>query len=198
MPFITEEIWQAIYDGRPETKSIALATYPLASAAQINTDAESDIAVLQDLIVSIRNLRAELKVEPARLAVPVEIYSAGDTRNLIERNRSAVELLATVEQINFVDNSLAKLPNVRSTSRFEVRVLYEKKVDVEAERQRLTKELERMEKEIGNAQRQLGNEQFLAKAPAKVVDGLRHRSQELATLIEKARIALSELNGHGL
>ena len=87
---------------------------------------------------------------------------------------------------------------MRSTSRFEVRVIYEKKIDVEAERQRLTKELERMEKEIGNAQRQLGNEQFLSKAPAKVVDGLRSRSQELATLIEKTRIALSELNGHGL
>ncbi|HZU42047.1 MAG TPA: class I tRNA ligase family protein, partial [Terriglobales bacterium] len=198
MPFITEEIWQAIYDGRPETKSIALTPYPLPSAAQINTEAESEMAVLQDLIVSIRNLRAELKVDPPRLAVPVEIHASPDVRKLIEQNRAAVERLATVEKINFVANSLAKLPGVRSTSRFEVRVLYEKKIDVEAERQRLTKELERMEKEIGNAQRQLGNEQFLAKAPAKVVDGLRHRSQELATLIEKTRIALSELNGHGM
>jgi len=198
MPFITEEIWQAIYDGRPEVKSIALAAYPLASAKQINTEAEVEMAVLQDLIVSIRNLRAELKVDPPRLAVPVEIHAAADVRKLIEQNRGAVERLATVEKINFVDNSLAKLPSVRSTSRFEVRVLYEKKIDVEAERQRLTKELERMEKEIGNAQRQLGNEQFLSKAPAKVVDGLRSRSQELATLIEKTRIALSELNGHGL
>ncbi len=198
MPFITEEIWQAIYDGRPEIKSIALTRYPLPSSAQINTEAESEMAVLQDLIVSIRNLRAELKVDPPRLAVPVEIHGDAATRKLIDQNRAAVERLATVEKINFVANSLAKLPGVRSTSRFEVRVLYEKKIDVEAERQRLTKELERMEKEIGNAQRQLGNEQFLAKAPAKVVDGLRQRSQELATLIEKTRIALSELNGHGL
>jgi valyl-tRNA synthetase len=198
MPFITEEIWQAIYDGRPDIKSISLTRYPLASAAQINTGAESDMAVLQDLIVSIRNLRAELKVDPPRLAVPVEIYAPADTRKLIEENRPAVERLATVEGITFVRDSLAKLPNVRSTARFEVRILYEKKIDVEAERQRLSKDLERMEKEIGNAQRQLGNEQFLAKAPAKVVDGLRHRSQELATLIEKTRIALSELNGHGI
>jgi valyl-tRNA synthetase len=196
MPFITEEIWQAIFDGRPEIKSIALTRYPLSSAAQINTGAESDMAVLQDLIVSIRNLRAELKVDPPRLAVPVEIHASSDVRTLIEQNRGAVERLATVDKINFVETSLAKLPGVRSTARFEARVLYEKKIDVEVERQRLTKELERMEKEIGNAQRQLGNQQFLAKAPAKVVDGLRHRSQELATLIEKTRIALSELNGH--
>src|SRR5579864_9376302 len=98
MPFITEEIWQAIYDGRPEIKSIALTRYPLASAAQINTVAESEMAVLQDLIVSIRNLRAELKVDPPRLAVPVEIYAPADVRKLIEQNRGAVERLATVEK----------------------------------------------------------------------------------------------------
>src|SRR5581483_6152924 len=105
MPFITEEIWQAIYDGRPEVKSIALAAYPLASAKQINTEAEVEMAVLQDLIVSIRNLRAELKVDPPRLAVPVEIHAAADVRKLIGQNRGAVERLATVEKINVVNNS---------------------------------------------------------------------------------------------
>jgi valyl-tRNA synthetase len=194
MPFITEEIWQAIYDGRPALKSIALARYPVPSPAQINIAAETEMAVLQDLIVSVRNLRAELKVEQKQ-RVPVEIHADGEIRILIEQNRSALERLANVETATFVDSSLAKLPNVRSTSRFEVRVLYEKKIDVDAERQRLTKELERMEKEFANAQRQLGNEQFLAKAPEKVVDGLRRREQELQVLIKKTSTALSELDG---
>ncbi len=64
MPFITEEIWHAIYDGKPPLKSIALAAYPQADEKQIDLAAETEMAILQDLIVSVRNLRAELKVEP--------------------------------------------------------------------------------------------------------------------------------------
>ncbi len=64
-------------------------------------------------------------------------------------------------------------------------VVYEKKIDVAAERERLKKELEQIEKEIANGQRQLANEQFLAKAPAQVVEGMRKRAQELEVLREK-------------
>ena len=63
MPFITEEIWQAFYDGKPPLKSIALAAFPQADESEIDLASETDMAILQDLIVSIRNLRAELKVE---------------------------------------------------------------------------------------------------------------------------------------
>ena len=62
----------------------------------------------------------------------------------------------------------------------------------EAERERLKKELEQMEKEIGNGQRQLANEQFLAKAPAKVVEGIRKRVQELGMLIGNTKKRLEE------
>ena len=58
-------------------------------------------------------------------------------------------------------------------------MIYERKIDVAAERERLNKELEKIEKELANNQRQLGNEQFLAKAPQKVVEGLRRRAEEL-------------------
>src|SRR4030095_13588165 len=59
MPFITEEIWQAIYDDKPPQKSIAFAPYPKADEKQIDLAAETSMAILQDLIVSIRNIRAE-------------------------------------------------------------------------------------------------------------------------------------------
>ena len=82
---------------------------------------------------------------------------------------------------------------LRSTPDFDVAILYEKQIDVVAERERLTKELLRLEKEEGNAQRQLGNEAFLGKAPANVVEGLRKRAAELAQLIPKTRAALDGL-----
>ncbi len=193
MPFITEEIWHAVYDGQAPLKSIALAAYPQADEMQIDIAAETDMAILQDLIVSVRNLRAELKVEP-KVRVPVQIFvHEPGICKLIEQNQSAMERLASVEKIEFVENSLAKLAGARHTARFDVHVVYERKIDAAAERERLAKELEKIEKEIANGQRQLSNENFLTKAPASIVDGLRKRAAELAVLREKTRSKLEEL-----
>ncbi len=193
MPFITEEIWQAIYEGKPPLKSIALAAYPQADPKQFDLAAETEMAILQDLIVSVRNLRAELKVEP-KVKVPIEVFAhEPGIRKMIEQNHGAVERLGNVDKIAFVDTSLANRTGARGTARFDVHVIYERKIDVAAETDRLKKELEKIEKELGNNQKQLGNEQFLAKAPEKVVEGLRRRGQELLVLQEKTKSKLKEL-----
>jgi valyl-tRNA synthetase len=193
MPFITEEIWHAIYDGQPPLKSIALAAYPHADDAQLDLSAETDMAILQDLIVSVRNSRAELKVEP-KTKVPIQVFAPEPgIRKLIEQNQGSVERLAGIEKIEFVESSLAKLSGARHTARFDVHVIYERKIDIVVERQRLKKELDQIEKEMANGQRQLSNEQFLAKAPAKVVEGIRKRAEELKILHEKAKSKLDEL-----
>jgi valyl-tRNA synthetase len=194
MPFITEEIWHALYDGRPPLKSVALAAYPVAQEKQSDLSAETEMSVLQDLIVSVRNLRAELAVEQKQ-RVPIQIFTEETAiRTLIEQNRGAVERLANVEKVTFAKDSLAKLSSVRHTARFDVHVVYEKKIDAAIERGRLKKELERIENEIANGQRQLGNDQFLSKAPAQVVEGLRKRAQELTALREKTQSKLQELH----
>src|SRR5664279_1518545 len=192
MPFITEEIWHALYDGKPPLKSIALAAYPRVDPSQVDAAAETEMAILQDLIVSVRNIRAELKVEPKQ-KLAIEVFADGDIRSLIERNRGAVERLANVEGITFVEASLSKSSGARSTARFDVRVLYERKMDAAAERDRLSKELTRLTQELTRATAQLNNDAFLAKAPAHVVEGLRKRKGEVEMLVQKANEALGEL-----
>jgi valyl-tRNA synthetase len=146
------------------------------------------------LIVNVRNVRAELKVEP-KLKVPIELFAQESSiRAMIEQNRGAVERLANVEKITFVDGSLSKQAGARSTARFDVHVIYERKIDAAAECERLKKELDKIEKEFANNQRQLGNDQFLAKAPQKVVEGLRRRAGELALLQEKTKSKMKELD----
>jgi valyl-tRNA synthetase len=194
MPFITEEIWQAIYEGKPPLKSIALAGFPLADEKQFDLGAETEMAILQDLIVNVRNVRAELKVEP-KVKVPIDVFAhEPGIRAMIEQNRGSVERLANVERIAFVDSSLAKQAGARSTARFDVHVVYERKVDVAAECERLKKELDKAEKEYANNQRQLSNEQFLAKAPETVVAGLRRRAEELVGLIAKIKSQRAEMH----
>jgi valyl-tRNA synthetase len=193
MPFITDEIWHAIYDGKTAQRSLALAAYPQADEKQIDKAAETQMAILQDLIVSVRNLRAELKVEN-KTKVPIELYvQEPEVRAIIEENRTAVERLAGVEQIRFAERSLAKLTGARHTARFDVHLVYEQKIDISSECERLKKELEKIEKGIASGQRQLSNEQFLAKAPANVVEGLKKQQHELSMLREKTKSKLSEL-----
>ena len=74
-----------------------------------------------------------------------------------------------------------------------MRVVYEKKIDVTAECERLKKELEKIDNGIASGQRQLGNKQFLAKAPPSVVENLRKQQQELAILREKTTGKLVQL-----
>jgi valyl-tRNA synthetase len=193
MPFITEEIWHAIYEGNAPLKSIALAPYPQADEKQYDLAAETEMAILQDLIVSVRNLRAELKVEP-KMKVPIEVFAHEPAiRAMIELNHGAVERLGNVEKITFVETSLASRAGSRGTARFDVHVIYERKIDVAAECDRLKKELDKIEKELTNNQKQLGNEQFLSKAPEKVVEALRRRGQELLVLQEKTKSKQKEL-----
>ena len=70
MPFLTEELWHAVYDGEPPAKSIALTAYPLGIAAL--DPALPEMALLKDLIVEIRALRKEISVEE-KAVVPIEL-----------------------------------------------------------------------------------------------------------------------------
>jgi len=192
MPFITEEIWHAVHEGKPPAKSIALTRYPELEQRWLHDAAEQEMAILQDLIVNIRNIRAEMKVEP-KVKTPARIFAGPEVRKLIEENRGMIERLASVDGLEFAGQSLAQVPGARTTAKFEVCIVYEQKVDVAAEKERLTKELKKLEGELANGRRQLTNEQFLSKAPAKVVEGLRRRAAEIELLLEKIRAALEKL-----
>ena len=195
MPFITDEIWHAIYNGEPPQKSLALAAYPQANDKQIDKQAETQMAILQDLIVSVRNLRAELKVEP-KIKVPIEIFTREmEIRTLIEGNRGAIlnDRQANVAELTFAEAPLAQVANVRHTARFDVRLIYEQKIDAAAEREKAAKELDKIEKELASIDRQLGNEGFVTKAPAHVVEKLRSRKAELEILQGKLKSKLAEL-----
>jgi valyl-tRNA synthetase len=192
MPFITEEIWHAMYDGKPPARSIALVKFPEAEKRRLHDQAEQQMAVLQEIIVNIRNIRAEMKVEP-KMKTPARLFANAEVQKLAEENRGMIERLASVDGLEFTSQPLRETPGARTAVNFEVAINYEQKIDIAAERERLLKELKKLEGEQANGQRQLGNEQFLKKAPANVVEGLRKRAAEVKTLIEKIQSALTKL-----
>jgi len=190
MPFITEEIWHAVYDENPPAKSIALTAYPKA-AETIDNDALLGMSLLQSLIVEVRALRKEIGVEE-KASTPVEVRIGSGMQAVLANNCDIVERLARASHVDFVEQIAAGLP-MHSASAFDVAVIYEKKIDAAAERERLTKDIAKYEKGLASAERQLGNEAFLSKAPAQVVEGLKKQESETRLLLDKARAALAAL-----
>jgi valyl-tRNA synthetase len=189
MPFITEEIWHAVYDGNPPAKSIGLAQYP--EAGLVDSNASLTMQLVQDVIVQVRTLRKEMEVEE-KASVPIEIQTNETVRSSISQNQAIVERLAKVSEVRFVDEISAGLSK-RTGFNFDVAVVYERTIDVPAERERLTKDIAKFEKGLTAAERQLGNESFLAKAPSNIVEGLKKQEAETRLLLEKARAALATL-----
>jgi valyl-tRNA synthetase len=190
MPFLTEEIWHALYDGNPPAKSIALTTFPQA-AEIIDNDALRSMEIVQSLIVALRAARKDAGV-PEKDAVPAEVRIDAIYLGLVRESIIIIERLARVGELRFVAAISAGLVK-HSTPSFDVAVIYERTIDVAAERERLTKDIAKYEKGIAAAERQLGNEGFLAKAPANVVEGLKKQEAETRQLLEKARAALENL-----
>jgi valyl-tRNA synthetase len=190
MPFLTEELWRAVYDGNPPAKSVALAEYPRPHFGIDLRDIPRMHSV-QSLITEIRALRKEIGVEE-KAAVPIELRAEESMRKLAEENRDIVERLARVDEIRFVE-AISDGVSKHHVPLFDVAVVYERTIDVAAERERLTKDIAKYEKGLAAAERQLGNEGFLAKAPAHIVEGLKKQESETRLLLEKARAALEAL-----
>ena len=205
MPFITEEIWHALYDGNPPAKSIALTEYPQPQPALGGYDEESafrssalsEMKQIQKVITALRALRKEVGVPEKEL---VRAFIHTGTRENVEgaRIRVAVQFnpetirsLARVSEL--VESGPLTQMHVRSESGFDVGFDYEAAIDIPAERDRLTKDIARYEKGLAAAERQLGNDGFLAKAPAHIVEGLKKQESETRLLLEKAQTALDAL-----
>jgi valyl-tRNA synthetase len=193
MPFLTEEVWHAVYDGKPPAKSIALTKYPHAESGSTDANSVQDMSLLQELIVEVRALRKEIGVEE-KAVVPTEVRIDSSLKDIISENHAIVERLARVSDVRFVDQISAGLAK-HSTSQFDVAVIYERKIDVAAEREKLTKEIARLAKIIANSDRQLNNPGFTAKAPAHIVEGLTKQRDDAQQLLDKLRRDLNSLPG---
>ena len=114
------------------------------------------MTALQSLIIEVRALRKEIGVEE-KAAVPIEVRADAILRNVAEDNRDMIERLARVSEVRFVDQVAAGLSKHHAAS-FDVGVVYERTIDVAAERERLTRDIAKYEKGLAAAERQLGND----------------------------------------
>jgi len=191
MPFLTEELWHRLPQPA-SARSIALDQFPAARPNWADIAADEAMTTLQEIVVSARNIRAEMKLDPKR-KVPADFSTDNPIlRKLVQENLDPLLRLATLTQLQLLSGHLD--PGgaaVRSTAQFDLRVAYGEAVDKQAEIARLKKEIERHKKDIESKQNRLADQDFTSKAPAKVVDDLRitlaERQLELKKLEERLR-----------
>jgi valyl-tRNA synthetase len=211
MPFVTEEAWQyltATTGQQPPTgeeatrspavggqSSIMVASYPVADQAAIDDPAERDLALVQELITAIRNVRNEYKVEPARFVAAT--LAAGARAGMLGEQRALLVRLARVADNQLaIAEQLAERPEQAAAlvvGDVEVFLPLAGLVDLAAERARLAKELEQADADVARREARLANAGFVDKAPAQVVQRERDTLAAAKVTAAKLREQLAQL-----
>ncbi|MCG2760035.1 MAG: valine--tRNA ligase [Candidatus Delongbacteria bacterium] len=183
MPFITEELWMNLEE-RKEDESIMLSSIPEADKSLIDQEAEELMETVKEIIGKIRNIRAENYIVPSK-TVNIVIKSE-DTR--LTQFESVIKFLAKVEDIIFDPN--AEKPKLAATaiaSGSEIFVPLEGIIDLEAEKEKIDKEISRLEGINSGINKKLSNEQFVSRAPEEILTKEKDKLLNNQDSIEKLR-----------
>jgi valyl-tRNA synthetase len=193
MPFLTEELWQRLPG---HGASIVVAPYPAGDLSRRDALAEGEISAMTALIGTVRNLRAESGIDPARRIRLLVHPNTPQDADLLGRHRAALAALARCESVEIEADLLSHGPAARGvTERFEAAIPLEGILDLAAESARLKKEREKLEKDLAARTRKLSDESFLSRAPEAVVAKEKTIHLELSEKLTRIDRILATLGG---
>ncbi|MCL4875937.1 MAG: valine--tRNA ligase [Anaerolineae bacterium] len=172
MPFITEEIWQHMPH---EGESISLAKWP-ENLDLHDAEAEDRMGLLLDLVLQIRQARNEYNVAPGKRLTA--IVAAGSYRETLEKYGYVFTRLCNIEALDFDRPAPSKAATLVAAD-VTLSLPLEELVDIEAERERLQKELDNLLRQIQTSQNKLANDGFVNGAPEMVVQRERDKLTDL-------------------
>lgn len=187
MPFITEEIWQALPH---EGETIMLQQFPVYSEENSYPEAAREMTMVMDAIKAIRNRRAEMNVPPSRKA---SIFIAAKEQKPFENGSRFFCRLAGANEVNVAESYDIDGAVTVVTADAKIYIPMDELVDKEAELKRLNKELESAKKDLEFNSKKLNNQGFMAKAPEKVVAEVRANAAKYAEKIAMIEAAIEAL-----
>jgi valyl-tRNA synthetase len=179
IPFITETLWWKFNEVRPDrslgdklplpsSHRLIRAAWPTCDESLICDESETVFSKLRDLIVAIRNMRNEHKVDQKKPVI-VSIHAPGDVVQHIQANVAIIELLATCA-IKQAKTELLPPPDSARSTAAGCEIYIEGLIDEAAEGQRLAKRRDDLTKQIAAMKGRLNNAGYIAKAPAHLVE----------------------------
>lgn len=192
VPFISEELWQQCPH---EGEGLIVARFPAVDPARFDEEAESEMALIQEIVGAVRNIRGTMRVPPSKRADLVVKMPDAVKRGIVESAADSIRELARVDQIE-ISADAGRPPSAGTAvlSDAEIYVPLAGLIDLDVERQRQEKELDKLSKALTGLEKKLSNERFLQNAPADVVDNERRRKSEYETTAERLRETLTLLS----
>ena len=191
MPFITEELYQSLPNAE---ETIMRASWPkYTNDFQFAEEAEEMEGVM-DVIRSIRNLRAEMNVPPARRTA-VYMVTPAENAPAFEMARAYLMKLAGAENVIVQQdkNGIPKGAVNAVCAMGEAFIPLDQLIDIDKEIERVNKEINRMKGEVARAEGKLGNPGFVAKAPEKVINEEKNKLDVAKDMLAKLEHRLAEL-----
>ena len=187
MPFITEEIYQAL----PHLdESIMISSYPKFFEGMNYSAEEEDVDRIITCITAIRARRAEMNVPPSKKA---KLYVVTKYEDTFKATAKILEKLASASEVIITDKYESDDAVMIATDAGSMYIPLAEVIDFEKERARLTAEMKKNDSEIERIEKKLSNEGFVSKAPAQVIEGERAKLKKYLETKEALTVALAKL-----
>jgi len=194
MPFITEEIWQGIkeYFPMPE-ESLVIATFPEVNKNLINEKIDTDMSLIQETITAIRTLRKQVNLAP-KVEIEISIKVASKEQiNLLKSYENYFQKLAKISNLKADVNIEKPASSIAAVvQNMEIYLPLEGLIDLDAEREKLTKQIIKLEIELKKINGKLHNSKFVANAPEQIVAKEKEKYYEVKTKLD---ITVSLIDG---
>ena len=192
MPFITEEIFMNL---RHNEESIMISNWPVYQSENEFCKQEADMEFLKDCIKGIRNLRAQMNVVPARKTKIIFSVENEQDEKIVIQGMTFLEKLAYASSVSIGHDKENNLDDFASivNERACIYIPMEDLIDKELERERLLKEKNTLELELKRVNGKLNNENFVNKAPQKVVDEEKAKKEKYQDMYDKVMERLSKI-----
>ena len=201
IPFVTEEIWQALPQ-RPgdgtrtdgDRHTITLAAFPRPVSEWRDDQAVAVVTLLQDVVTAIRTVRSEWGVAPAQKIQAIVESASLEEQASLETHHDQVSRLAGVDRLEFAENVPRDPETVRRIVReFQVHIPLAGIVDRDKETERVRRDLAKVVKQRGSLQSRLSNVAFVERADPAVVEEARHQEQAVGQRQAQLEQILAEL-----
>ncbi|KRN42396.1 valine--tRNA ligase [Fructilactobacillus fructivorans] len=191
MPFVTEKIWLSM----PHVgKSLVVADYPANHDEFNDSQAESDMNHLIDVIKAVRNIRSEVN---APLSSPVDILVKTDDpelKKVLEDNSDYIDRFGHPNKLEIgTDINIPKLAMTSVITDAEISIPLDELIDLNDEKTRLQKEVQKFEAEVQRAQKKLANKKFVENAPEAVVNEQKEKQKDNENKLKAVQIRLKDV-----
>jgi valyl-tRNA synthetase len=190
-PFQSEEIWQSL-PGRaqrwPDHDFCAVAPYPEHEARWVDEESEQLMKLLQETLTMARNARHESGL-PIQKKAPLVVLTDNDVlKEMLQGYEGELKRMAQLSDLQLESRSSFETPAqaaVNSGVEMDVVILLDGLIDLDAERERLSKEVEKLEKRRQGLSNKLGNAKFRERAPEKVVADAENNLRDVENQIHR-------------